>query len=564
MPICLVSLVDENRQWFKSCVGVDFQETARDESFCTHTVEQRAPLVVEDARNDMRFVNNRFVTTEPGVRFYAGVPLTLPTGHVLGSLCIVDTQPRTFSREELTLLEDMGQLVMDQIDLHQLAGRVNEVTRLPNRAQFAADMHLACQEFPGASRTLMLLDVMTHVQLQSAVRAVGIAPLESALRSIASMLVQAVPQSVELYHVSDTRFALVMQTADTALAQDTAESIVMRMKAPFQTSGVTAQLEVQAGLVHFPLTSESAEDALRKATSALHKADSDQTPLVWYCADADLPHRRAYSLLRAIPGSLSAGEFRLVYQPKMNLHTGTFTGVEALARWRHPVHGDISPAEFVPLMEKTTFIHDFTEWVLHKALEQLAAWRALGVEVTMAVNVSSRNLQHPHFLQILRNACALHRVHPQNLHLECTENDVIAGSLTGSVLASVREMGVGISLDDFGVGYSNLACLHSLPIQLLKLDQSLIKPIDTDTRALALVRSLIRMGHTLGYRLLAEGVESSDVLDILKTEGCDAVQGYYLSRPLEAPAIPGFLDSAGLGMNRLVQKQASSQLHGPR
>jgi EAL domain-containing protein (putative c-di-GMP-specific phosphodiesterase class I) len=192
-------------------------------------------------------------------------------------------------------------------------------------------------------------------------------------------------------------------------------------------------------------------------------------------------------------------------------------------------------------MERTTLIHEFTEWILHRALEQLSAWRAQGIELTMAVNVSSRTLEHPLFLQALRNACALYQVHPQNLHIECTENAVMTGTRTAATLEAVRAMGIGISLDDFGVGYSNLACLHSLPVQLLKLDQSLIKPIATDERALKLVRSLIHMGHTLGYRLLAEGVETREVLDILKREGCDAVQGYYLSRPLEAEHVADFL-----------------------
>lgn len=541
VPICLVSLVDENRQWFKSCVGIDVRETARDTSFCTHTVEAAQALIVEDAQKDARFFDNPHVTGYPGIRFYAGVPLMLPSGHALGSLCIIDSEPRTFGADDLQRLQDLGALVMAQIELHQLAGRVNEVTRLPNRGQMVADLAEACEAEPGGPRALMLLDVMSNAQLQAAVRAVGIAPLEAALRTIATKLVELAPADAALYHVGETRFAIVMQGAEQEDVSDLAAGLMLRMREPFQAGAITVQLELQAGLVQFELVPQACTDVLRRATSALFQSDAEQRPMVWYCADYDTPHRRAYGLLRSIPAGLVAGEFRLVFQPKMNLHTGRFSGVEALARWRHPKHGDVPPSEFVPLMERTTLIHEFTEWILHRALEQLSAWRAQGIELTMAVNVSSRNLEHPLFLQALRNACALYQVHPQNLHIECTENAVMTGTRTAATLEAVRAMGIGISLDDFGVGYSNLACLHSLPVQLLKLDQSLIKPIATDERALKLVRSLIHMGHTLGYRLLAEGVETREVLDILKREGCDAVQGYYLSRPLEAEHAADFL-----------------------
>lgn len=204
----------------------------------------------------------------------------------------------------------------------------------------------------------------------------------------------------------------------------------------------------------------------------------------------------------------------------------------------------MSPAEFVGLMERTTLIHDFTEWVLHQALEQQSRWRAQGIDLTVAINVSAHNLEHPRFLQMLRNACALHEVPPQSLRLECTENSVMTGTLTAQTLSAVRAMGIHISLDDFGVGYSNLSCLHSLPVDILKLDQTLIKPIATDERAFILIKALIDMGHALGYRMLAEGVETAEVLDLLKHHGCDAAQGYYIARPLETEAIAEFLQAS--------------------
>ncbi|MBS7781100.1 sensor domain-containing phosphodiesterase [Acidovorax sp. CCYZU-2555] len=543
VPMAAISIVDESRQWFKSRVGIDDAETARSDSFCTHTIEASNVLVVEDARLDPRFTNNRMVTGAPGIRFYAGVPLQLPTGHTLGSLCVIDTQPRKFNAQEEQLLRDLGALTMAQIDLHQMAGRVNEVTRLPNRAQLADDLTGACSATPGMAATLVLLEVMSNTQLQSAVRAVGIPPLEAALRTIATNIMKSLPDGVDLYHVGETRFAAIY-TADAGQPDDIATALLARMSEPFVTQGgITVQLEAHAGLVRFHCVETETADVLRMATTALYQAEAEQRPWSGYSPEFDMPHRRAFALLRAIPVSLAQGEFRLVYQPKLDLHTARISGVEALARWRHPKFGDVSPAEFIELMERTTLIHEFTEWVLHKALEQQSIWRAQGMDLTIAINVSARNLEHPHFLQMLRNACALHRVQPKTLRLECTENAVMTGTLTAATLEAVRAMDIAISLDDFGVGYSNLSCLHSMPVEILKLDQSLIKPIATDERAFTLIQSLIRMGHALGYRMLAEGVETAEVLDLLKHHGCDAAQGYYISRPLEAQALPEFMQA---------------------
>ncbi|MEG1770080.1 MAG: GAF domain-containing protein, partial [Comamonas sp.] len=334
VPMAAISIVDESRQWFKSRVGIDDAETGRSDSFCTHTIEASNVLVVEDARLDPRFTHNRMVTGAPGIRFYAGVPLQLPTGHTLGSLCVIDTQPRKFNAQEEQLLRDLGALTMAQIDLHQMAGRVNEVTRLPNRAQLADDLTGACSVTPGMAATLVLLEVMSNTQLQSAVRAVGIPPLEAALRTIATNIMKSLPDGVDLYHVGETRFAAIYK-ADAGQPDDIATALLARMSEPFVTQGgITVQLEAHAGLVRFHCIETETADVLRMATTALYQAEAEQRPWSGYSPEFDMPHRRAFALLRAIPTSLAQGEFRLVYQPKLDLHTARISGVEALARWR--------------------------------------------------------------------------------------------------------------------------------------------------------------------------------------------------------------------------------------
>ena len=540
-PISLVSLVDQHRQWFKSRYGLDVAQTERESSFCAHAIKSARVMVVEDAALDERFASNRLVLGAPRIRFYAGAPLMLESGHALGSLCVLDTQPRRFSASQRAMLAEMARLVMAQIDLHQRAGRINEVTRLPNRAQLAEDLQTMMERFPGEERALMLIDAMGDRQFHDSARAVGMGAMEGALVEVAAKLRRLLREGSALYHVGETRFAFLLPDSPTRPRESFASALLEAMRQPLDMGGVAMELEVQAGLVRFTLEGQGPGDALRKAMSALHESSALGRSHAWHGASFDDSHRRAHRLLRDVSAGLLRGEFRLVYQPKLDLVAGRYSGVEALARWRHPELGDVSPAEFIPLVESTTVIHDFTQWAIHTALAQLAAWSGEGVDLTVAVNVSSRNLEHPAFARGVREACGLHGVEANRLHVECTENAIMTGAATHASLDALRAMGAQISLDDFGMGYSNLACLSALPVELLKLDQSLIKPIAADPRALVMFQSLIRLGHSLGYRMLAEGVESQEMLDLVVAAKCDAAQGYHLSRPLEASAIVGFL-----------------------
>ena len=539
MPIALVSLVDRRRQWFKSRIGLDVRETDRSSSFCSHAIGQPEVTVVDDALADPRFADNPLVTGPPRVRFYAGAPLRLASGHALGSLCVLDHRPRRFGAPERRRLADLAALVVAQIDLHQTAGRIDSVTRLPNRARLDDDLERLCASHPGERRTLMLLDVMGHAQLQAAVRAVGVRPLEGTLREIAAKL-RSLTTGMGLYHVSETRFALLAQ--GTRAGHDAAATALLKaMREPFASGGITVELDVQCGLVEFDLLPAEAADVLRRATSAMHESISLGRSPLWHGDGFDAAHKRAYALLRDLLPGLRSGQFRLVYQPKLNLRSGRYSGVEALARWAHPALGNVSPGEFVPLVESTTLIHEFTPWVIDTALAQLKQWQAEGIDVTVAVNVSSRNLDQPGFVDVVGDACRRHDVAPARLHIECTEHSVMTSAGTQAALRALQALGVHLSLDDFGMGFSNLSCLSSLQVAMLKIDQSLVMPIARDPRARQLVASLVQMGHALGYRMLAEGVEDRAVYDLLVEADFDAMQGYFLSRPLEVPALLDFL-----------------------
>lgn len=541
VPISLVTLVDADRQWFKSRFGLSLAQTDRTSSFCSHAIERSEVMVVEDATLDPRFSDNPLVTGYPHIRFYAGVPLLLDSGHSLGSLCVIDHRPRTFSSTQREQLATLAKLTMAQIELHQRAGRVNSVTRLPNRAQLFEDLAGRPVEQPGRTVSLMLLEVMDHERMLTEARAVGSGPLDSLAIAVANKLKGIVGAGAAVYHVGEMRFCLATPGDSRADREAFAAATLAGLRSAMSFDGRSIEIEPGAGLVDFDAETVAPRDALRMASAALHARSRTCSSYAWHDPVLDSAHRRAHRLMTEISPGLARDEFRLVYQPKLNLRAGRFTGVEALARWRHPELGEVSPGEFIPLVESGALIHEFTRWALRTSLGQLARWRADGIDLTMAVNVSSRNLDEARFIEDMRAICESAGVEPSRLHVECTENAVLTSARTQSALEEIRGMGAQISLDDFGMGYSNLACLRGLPVDLLKLDQSLIKPIDSDRRALELVKSLISLGHALGYRMLAEGVETSTAHRMLVAAGCDALQGYYFSRPLEAADIPAFL-----------------------
>lgn len=558
-PIALVTLLEADRQWHKSRIGLAACELPRSVAFCHHTIEGADLLVVNDTLLDDRFARNPLVTGDVGVRFYAGAPLVLPGGHALGALCILDQRPRTFDATQRQQLKDLAALVMNEIALLRTAGRINEITGLYNRAQLVHDLMDRCAQTPGEPRTLVLLDVIRDRDLQQAVRAIGIAPLEAGLRDVARHLSQALGPEVQLYHASETRFAYLLPEDSPAAQEQAVQAVQRHLQEAFRSSRVVLELHLVAGLSRFTLDEESANDVLRRATSALHQADELQRPFVWYAPESDTAHRRAFALLRGLPQGLAEGDFRLVYQPQFEVRQNRFSGVEALIRWRHPRHGNVSPAEFIPQVEQTALIHLLTEWVLHTALAQLAEWNLQGLSLTMAINVSARNLEHPDFVTILRNALALHGVAARQLHIECTENVALNGRATQGVLEEIRAMGLKVSLDDFGIGYCNLSCLRGLPAEMLKLDQSLVKPIAHDMQAWTLLRTIIALGQRLGYQLVAEGVESREILEMVSDAGCDLAQGYFLAYPMEAEAVAPFLAAR----HEKLFTAGAKELHAP-
>ena len=231
-----------------------------------------------------------------------------------------------------------------------------------------------------------------------------------------------------------------------------------------------------------------------------------------------------------------------MYQPRIDLASGRCVCVEALMRWEHPDLGPVAPDEFIPLVERTALATRMTAWVLDTAVGQLVLWREAGIDLMMSVNISSANLHEPDFADTVQKILTRHRVPSALVELEVTETAVMSDAEQSlKQMKQLAAFGIRLAIDDFGTGYSSLSYLQRLPVQVVKIDRSFMSEIDTDPRQLSLITMMIAMAKHLGLRVVAEGIETQGGLDLLRSTGCDEVQGYLIARPLEVVAFAEWL-----------------------
>ncbi len=259
-----------------------------------------------------------------------------------------------------------------------------------------------------------------------------------------------------------------------------------------------------------------------------------------------------------------AGELFLAYQPKLDLTSGYIGGVEALARWNHRRHGEIEPNDFIPAVERSGLIDVFTEWALGSALRQWTQWRATGLDVELAVNISALNLKHVGFPDLVAGLCAAEGFPPERLTLELTEGATQEATRLMDTIARFRLKGIGISLDDFGIGYGSLVQLRGLPFTELKIDRAFVADLLVSRDSRAITRGLIGIAHELGISVTAEGIEDAETLEALVAFGCDKAQGFFIARPMPGDAVELWVrrwDSAGFRMRRRAadQRRAAAQ-----
>jgi diguanylate cyclase len=465
------------------------------------------------------------VTLGHGVFEIYFTPLTQPDGGIAGvSGLAIDVTARFQAVEALT---------------HQALH--DPLTDLPNRALFLdrLDLAVAAARRDSCSLSLLLLDLDRFKELNDTF---GHHYGDILLQQVGARLEGALRESDTVARLGGDEFAVLLPGDDEGAATHAALALGAALEAPFLVDQHVVQTGVSIGIACYPLDSQDAPALLRHADVAMYLAkQAGHGPVVYAPAqDQHSPHRLA--LVGELREAIARDALLLHYQPVVDLATRRVTGVEALVRWPHPVHGLLTPARFVPMAESTGLMPLLTDWVLGAALRQRREWGLAGLTVDVAVNLSMSGLHEAGLVDATLTLLQRYDVPPSALRLEITESALMRDAArTREILMRLAEAGVRLAVDDFGMGYSSLSYLKHLPVEEIKIDRSFVQDMTSDPANAAIIRSTIGLGHGLGLRVVAEGVETAATWEQLREGGCDGAQGDYISRPLSGAALAAWL-----------------------
>ncbi|HEY3774500.1 MAG TPA: EAL domain-containing protein [Solirubrobacteraceae bacterium] len=425
--------------------------------------------------------------------------------------------------------------------LHTMA-TTDELTGLANRQQFHQRIeHRIADPEPGLRFSVLLMDLDRFKEVNDTL---GHTYGDRLLRDLGPRLVAAAGDEILVARLGGDEFGVLLPRGCDARGEVTpiVERLLQTAGQPFAIDDLTIEIGASIGVSRFPDDGEDATALLRCADVAMYAAKEAQTGVKFYTAEQNQHTKRRLSVLSDIRRALTRDEIVVHYQPIVDLEDRMVSGAEGLVRWEHPEHGLIPPGAFVQSVEQSGLIGPLTRHVLEHSIAQCAQWRREGREMSIAVNLSVRNLLDRDLPREIARLLGTYQVPPASLHLEITESMIMTDPERAlATVGRLSELGVRLSVDDFGTGYSSLANLRRLPINDLKIDRSFVSPMMEDESDLIIVRSTINLGHDLGLRIIAEGVEDSATLEHLATLGCDLAQGYHLSRPLAADAFGRWL-----------------------
>jgi diguanylate cyclase (GGDEF)-like protein/PAS domain S-box-containing protein len=450
-----------------------------------------------------------------GPRIYTGFAFPLP-GDAVG-LSLTDITERTMAAE-----------VLRRQALH------DGLTGLPNRTLLNERMRSAIRSSQGTGEKVALL-VMDLDQFKDVNDALGHDQGDRLLIEVSRRLQKVLRHVDTIARLGGDEFAVLVADADADAAQGVADQIRETLEQPFQLGGISLQTMGSIGIALYPDHATDVEGLAQRADVAMYSAKRSGVGVSLYSSEHDQSSVRRLALLGELRSAINDGDLILHYQPSLDLDTGVAHSCEALVRWEHPQHGLMPPGEFIELAEVSGLIHPMTRWIIDQALTQIRTWLDQGIEMTVGVNLSVRNLYDRELVPWLSDLLIERGVDAHLLKLEVTESELMDDPLLAlEVLGKLKALGTPTSIDDFGTGYSSLAYLKHLPIDELKIDKSFVGNMINDTSDLTIVRSTIDLSHNLGMSVVAEGVEDGETLRRLADLGCDRAQGYFVSRPVPA------------------------------
>jgi diguanylate cyclase (GGDEF)-like protein len=512
-------------------------------------------LVCSDISGDERLEPViRAALLQHGLASATVIPL-INHGECLGTINLIYREHMAPSEVDRRTFQAIGQMVALAIvnarqhaDLEHRAHH-DPLTELPNRAGLQRELRERLHEAdPRAGLIVFDVDRFREVN-----EALGYQVGDDLLQLVASRLAGAARTvGGSACRLGGDEFAVLLDTTGhPADVEATGQSLIAELRRPYRLSGFDLEVNVAAGVATMPAHGTNGVDLLRSADIALHQAKRTACGLTVYTPEMNRSTPERLALTSDLTAAIANDQLMLFFQPKVTLRQQQLIGFEALVRWRHPQRGLLAPREFIPLAEVTDSIQQLTRWVMRSALTQLAVWRASGHQLTMAINLSARNLNGRDCGTVLKGMADEAGVEPTDIVVELTETALMDDpDRAARALDRIAAEGARLAIDDFGTGYSSLAHLTRFPVSSLKIDQSFVTGMLRSTRATAIVRSTVSMARDLGLMAVAEGVEDDATAQALTEMGCDEAQGFAIGRPEPADRITARLSGEGWAFER--------------
>lgn len=415
------------------------------------------------------------------------------------------------------------------------------LTNLPNRAQFELLLNEAIARSAAEKSTCFML-MMDLDRFKNVNDILGHHFGDALLIEVAQRLSSTVGDRYPVARLGGDEFAVLIPGATELSAKEIAARILVSLETPIALEDQNVDIGAGVGIAGYPLHGKEAELLMSRAEVAMYNAKVSGNEAVMYDPALDKTSEQNLSLLSELRRALELGEFRMFVQPKLSLFTGEFIGFESLVRWQHPERGMIFPDSFIPFSEKTGFIRSLTRWMLEQSAILSKELTSHGITAKISVNISTRDLLDQNLPSIFSSLLARYGVSATSFCLEITESSIMDDPVRAlATLEKLHATGVELSIDDFGTGYSSLAYLKRLPVDELKIDKSFVISMESDADDAKIVRSTIDLGHNMGLRVVAEGIETEVAWQLLARMGCDQGQGYFMSRPIPATQLVGWI-----------------------
>jgi diguanylate cyclase (GGDEF)-like protein/PAS domain S-box-containing protein len=461
------------------------------------------------------------------------------TDHALSIVREPDGKPRfaVLMAQDITRRKEAEAELVRQAELNEHQALHDALTDLPNRTLFRERIEHAIRgaERDGRPLAVLMMDLDRFKEVNDSL---GHGAGDTLLQVLAERL-QGVLRTVDtVARLGGDEFGLLLHDATGEDIRPVVERILEVVQDPIVVNGLPLAIEASIGIAVYPDHGVDFDTLVQHADVAMYRAKQQTSGFAFFDEAVERHDPLRLTLVAELRRAISNRELELFYQPKASLATGDVTSVEALLRWHHPERGLVEPDEFIPLAQQTSLMGPLTLYVVDEALRQCAAWQRQGFRLSVAVNLSARNLLDLDFPEQVRCLLVKWKVDPALLRFEITESTMQADpARTKVVLERLSGMGLRLSIDDFGTGYSSLAYLKRLPVDEIKIDRSFVLNMETDAEDAAIVRSTIDLGRNLGLQVVAEGVETEAAWNRLESLGCTTAQGYFLTRPVAAPEL---------------------------